>query len=275
MRAKPSPAQLPRAYARGGLLSLLGLVAAVLLASAAAGYFIAGPLLAPAFGPRARVPEPPRALDIPNSTEGIRPSWGGSWAWLSVPAVDSSGRGVVSTVTVQALPGSGRTLANIEDLLFWVDTQRSIQVAQAVAGNVTGKNLSNYDLIFTVEANAELVEGPSAGAAIALATIAALENRTLDTGVLITGTIEPDGSIGPVGGIREKAEAARLANATLFLVPLGQGTQPGEARRARQCDQRGSGDFCWVRYVVEAEPLDVGVEIREVADIQEALEYAW
>ncbi len=250
--------------------SWLGVVAAVVVASAAAGYFIVGPLLAPKLA-RAEVPEPPRIALLPNSTV----------AWLYVPAVDSAGNGVISTVTVQALPGSGRTLANIEDLLFWVDTQRSIQIAQAVAGNVTGKNLSSYDLIFTIDARAELVEGPSAGAAIAVATIAALENRTLDPTVLITGTIEPDGSIGPVGGVREKAEAARLVNATLFLVPLGQGAQPGEARRAKQCKAlapsgaEGGSEFCWVRYIAEAEPLDVGVAVQEVATIAEALEFVW
>ena len=38
----------------------------------------------------------------------------------------------------------------------------------------------------------------------------------------MTGTINPDGSIGPVGGIFEKAEAAYTGSAKYFLIPKGQ-----------------------------------------------------
>ena len=43
--------------------------------------------------------------------------------------------------------------------------------------------------------------------------------------VIITGTISPDGSVGPVGGIVEKAEAAARAGAKIFLVPPRQHIQ--------------------------------------------------
>jgi PDZ domain-containing protein len=36
-----------------------------------------------------------------------------------------------------------------------------------------------------------------------------------------TGTITPDGKVGPIGGINEKILAARKAGATLFLAPAG------------------------------------------------------
>jgi PDZ domain-containing protein len=36
-----------------------------------------------------------------------------------------------------------------------------------------------------------------------------------------TGTITPDGVVGPIGGIRQKMLGARSAGATLFLAPAG------------------------------------------------------
>ena len=38
----------------------------------------------------------------------------------------------------------------------------------------------------------------------------------------MTGTINPDGGIGPVGGIPHKLDAAAQQGASLFIVPEGQ-----------------------------------------------------
>ncbi|HWI05689.1 MAG TPA: S16 family serine protease, partial [Acidimicrobiales bacterium] len=40
--------------------------------------------------------------------------------------------------------------------------------------------------------------------------------------IATTGTIEADGKVGPVGGVKQKAEAAEDAGAELFLVPGGE-----------------------------------------------------
>ena len=40
-----------------------------------------------------------------------------------------------------------------------------------------------------------------------------------------TGTIEPDGTVGPIGGIRQKLAGARDAGATLFLMPADHCTE--------------------------------------------------
>jgi PDZ domain-containing protein len=44
----------------------------------------------------------------------------------------------------------------------------------------------------------------------------------------VTGTVAPDGQVGPIGGLRFKAATARRAHATLLLVPA---TQVDVARR--------------------------------------------
>jgi len=96
-------------------------------------------------------------------------------------------------------------LVNVDNLLFWVDTQYSIRTAKYVAEDIANINASDIDLIYSIETNASVIEGQSAGAALTIATIAILENKTLKSDVIITGTINPDGSIGSVGAILAKA----------------------------------------------------------------------
>ncbi|MEM2165827.1 MAG: S16 family serine protease [Candidatus Bathyarchaeia archaeon] len=131
--------------------------------------------------------------------------------------------GVTLKCYVELKEGSGRVLVNTKPYIG-IDLQVSTQVAASVARNITGKDLSGTDIIITIEANEEIyvVDGPSAGAAITIAIIAAIRGDNLSDKVFITGTISADGTIGMVGGIAEKAEAAALSGGTIFLVPMGQ-----------------------------------------------------
>jgi len=133
--------------------------------------------------------------------------------------------GTVLKCTVELNIGQGRVLVNTVPRIG-IDLQTSAQIAVAVAENFTGKPLSATDVIITVEAEEEVnvVDGPSAGAAITLAIIAAINGEKLSDKVFITGTIMPDGSIGKVGGVAEKAEAAAAEGGKTFLVPKGEGT---------------------------------------------------
>ena len=193
--------------------------------------------------------------------------FGGEPTVVRVPAVDADGKGVVSTISVQVVPGSGRTLTNIDSVLFWVDTQDSIRTAREVAANFTGKDLSGYDFVYTINAPAQVVEGPSAGAALTVATIAEIQGRRINSSVMITGTIDANGGIGPVGSVEAKVEAARVAGAKTFLVPLGEGG-PGQ-RLEREVTCTGQ-QFCKVEYV-PAESS--GINVIEVGGIGDAVNY--
>lgn len=156
------------------------------------------------------------SFETPNTTTTITetptmisPSFGYQNVTLNLPAVDNDGNGVVASLKVDAMPGTGRVLTDINKIFFWIDTQNSIRIAETVAQNITKINISQIDLVYDIQTNASLIEGPSAGAGLTVATIAALENKKLDPEVMITGTINPDGTIGPVGGILEKAKAAK------------------------------------------------------------------
>jgi uncharacterized protein len=193
---------------------------------------------------------------------------------MNIPAVDEEGNGVVTKLMVEAKPGDGRVLVDINQLLFWVDTQNSIRVAQKVAQNYTNTDLSSIDLIYAVETNASIIGGPSAGAAMTVATIALLENKSLNQSVMMTGTINSDGSIGPVGEIVSKAKAAKDVGATLFLVPEGQAVQT-YYKPVEHCEKFGPVTYCSTEYKPEKIDVskEVGITVKEVSNIQEALQY--
>ena len=195
-------------------------------------------------------------------------------ASIEIPAVNEDGEGIITTLAVQIKRGSGRILTNIDKLLFWTDTQNSIRIARMVVENITGKSLARYDLIYTIETNASVVEGSSAGAAIVIATIAALEGKRINKSVMITGSINHDGTLGPVGNVMEKAIAAKNAGAKLLLVPLMH-AQSMKFERKKYCEKIGTKTLCWTETVPKKIDIEDKVKIRmkEIINIKDALKY--
>jgi len=204
----------------------------------------------------------------------IPTNFSGRYVSMKLPAVDSKGNGVTATLKVEVIPGEGRALTNVNQILFWVDTQHSIRTAMRVAENITGIDIDRYDVIYSIETNASVIEGPSAGAALTIATIASLENKRLNSSVMITGTINHDGSIGPVGQIIAKGRAAKENNATLYLVPVGQSSQI-KYNEVKHCEKYGLVTFCSTELKPEKVYVDdeVGIKVKEVETIKDALRY--
>jgi PDZ domain-containing protein len=80
---------------------------------------------------------------------------------------------------------------------------------------------ADYRFPFDVQIQLENVGGPSAGMMFALGIIDMLTPGALTGGddVAGTGTITSDGTVGPIGGIRQKLYGARDAGAEFFLAP--------------------------------------------------------
>jgi len=193
---------------------------------------------------------------------------------MKVPAVDDKGNGLSTYLVVEVMPGSGRTLVDIDNLLFWADTQQNIRTAKRVAANITGLDINKYDFIYSIYANATVIGGESAGAAITIATIAALENKRLNESVMITGTVNHDGSIGPVGEIIAKAKAAKQSGSKLFLVPLLQ-SRDVLYETSQHCEKFGPTQVCTVEQVPRKISVSnqSGIEVIEVGSVQEAIKY--
>lgn len=87
----------------------------------------------------------------------------------------------------------------------------------------------------TLDIDSGAVGGPSAGLAFTLGVMDVLTPGEITGGslVAVTGTIASDGSVGPIGGLVHKVDAAKHAGATLFLVPSSQSTEELAAAKAR------------------------------------------
>ncbi len=95
---------------------------------------------------------------------------------------------------------------------------------RACLGAIVEPRYRTVGLPFPVAIDSEGIIGPSAGLAFTLGLLDELDRSELSAGrrVAATGTMAVDGSVGQVGGVAQKAVAAREAGASLFLVPTGE-----------------------------------------------------
>src|SRR3989344_5107553 len=194
---------------------------------------------------------------------------------MLIAAVDNSGNGVAGKLITTVKPGTGLILVNINDVFAQADTQLSAKTAAKAASNYSSVDLSGLDIIYSIKVNASVVEGPSAGASMAMSVLASLENKTLDPTVAITGTIDERGNVGTIGGVLEKEEAARSVGIDTFLVPPGQGSEEDSSKRVRQCAIVSGIERCKITYEAGRKSLgtDINVTIVEVRNIGEASKY--
>jgi uncharacterized protein len=201
----------------------------------------------------------------------------GNTVVLKAPAVSrtSSGEliGVATDFVITVAPGNGHVYVETWPLAE-VDMQASARLAAQVAGKVLGVDMSKYDVFIQVRSDAPIIGGPSAGGTMTVGIIAALKGWEVRKDVMMTGMINPDGSIGPVGGILEKASAAHSVGAKLFLIPEGQRIQV-----VQKTEQKQIGPV--VQITSKSEKVDVveyarerwGLEVKGIRDIYEAVYY--
>lgn len=231
-----------------------------------------------------------KVFDLENSSQTC-PAGIEGFATLQGPAVfqkvvtDQTGpfiqqsvseKGALLEISVEIRPGKGRVLVQTTPLMG-VIFQDAANTAVFVAENKTGKQLSSSDIIFSITAPDQTpgVDGPSAGALMTLLTISAIDdNIKLNNSITLTGTIDNEGNIGPIGGILEKAQAAKAGGKTLFLVP-----RKNSQLVTYKDVERKFGGFTIVER--ESETVDtkeyieknVGIRIEYVDTINDVLRY--
>ena len=198
----------------------------------------------------------------------------------AVAETDNGYVGVISTITVTIQSnGSGRVFVDTLPLTQ-IDMQGSarlsVKVAKALVKNDDRCEIDpdSYDFFFVVRTNSPIIGGPSAGGVMTAAVVSLIENWTMDNKTVMTGMINPDGSIGPIGGILQKIDAAYSAGAIRFLLPKGQmnytemvtdtTTENGWIQTSTKPVIRNVAEYALDNY---------GIEAVEVEDINDALLY--
>ncbi|CCC82556.1 S16 family serine protease [Thermoproteus tenax] len=165
---------------------------------------------------------------------------------INALAVSSSGGGAVVPIEVTLLsPGNGRVyVAGVPEAGEGFGP--SAQVALYVASRLAGSPSANYTALIRVRGVEASVGGPSASGYIAAALFALMKGIPLKNDTAMTGIILPDGTIGWVGGVSDKVQAAAQNGIKYVLVPLGE-----------QSEARGV----------------TGVKVIPVATLQQAIYY--
>lgn len=185
-------------------------------------------------------------------------------------------KGSMMDISVEIDPGKGRVLVETKPLMGVV-FQDAANTAVFVAQDITDANLMATDTIFSITAVGEVpaVDGPSAGALMTLIMISALNHEQLNDSVTMTGTIDQYGNVGAVGGIVEKAQAAKDSGKELFLLPR-------ENRRLVQYSyvEKNIGGFSIIERrpeIIDAKTYieeNIGIRAEYVDSIHDIIRYA-
>lgn len=207
------------------------------------------------------------------SAAGAQPIRKVSTSILGIKQTESGAEGVVANLTVQLRRGDGKVFISSMPLTK-VDTQASARLAKETACDILSRDCSQYDFNYIIRSSAPIVGGPSAGSSMTVATLALLSNKSLNKTVMVSGTVNPDGSIGAVGGLLEKARAAFRVGGKLMLIPKGQGVI-----RTTKTQRERTGPI--ITEITQTEEIDLkeyanqhwGIEVEEVSDVRDAYKY--
>ena len=182
---------------------------------------------------------------------------------LQVFAVSPDGTALPATLSLHIAPGNGTVWSSVSGPLVGTATQSTEKIAVKVAKNYSN-DVMEFDYFFSIDSEASVVDGPSAGSAMALLVVGSLQDRKIPTNVGLTGTITPTGEVGPVGGVFEKAKEAAKDGIELFLIPAGE---------SRQVVKLAEG----VKniYLPEYASEEWGMKVVETYTLDDVLEYAF
>ncbi|MFC5501041.1 PDZ domain-containing protein [Lysinimonas soli] len=140
--------------------------------------------------------------------------------------VTVDGEPITGLAVLQSAIRATGTSGSVSLVIRRAGTTKTVEITPEINAE-TGKPAigiytgSRFDFPFDVKIQLQDVGGPSAGMMLALGIYDKLTPGSLTGGKHIagTGTIDPDGSVGAIGGIRQKLYGARDDGASWFLAP--------------------------------------------------------
>lgn len=126
--------------------------------------------------------------------------------------------GVPAILNLTVTNGTGKVFLGATPLAQ-TDTQAQGVLSANIACQLLNINCDNYNFYYYITSSSVQVGGPSAGSAFTMAAMSILSGKPLNTKVAMTGTANPDGSVGIVGDVSEKSMAAANLGIKTFLYP--------------------------------------------------------
>jgi hypothetical protein len=169
-----------------------------------------------------------------------------------------------ATLIVRVRPSADGELriGILEDRFFGHgDMERAAYwMAGIISGLVTRRPM-NWRIVYQHQG---YIDGPSAGGLMTVAVLSAVLDQPLLPGVTMTGTINPDGTIGQVGGVYYKLLAAKRAGMKKVLIPAGM-------KWERKCGRAKKDDiFTGPRVDLFKRARSLGLKLIPVRDVHEA-----
>ena len=134
------------------------------------------------------------------------------------PAVVSATSGQLTNIRLNVTSGNGSVTVSGPSSVAQ-DTLQSAETGAAYAANYLGVNESAYNFSYYINDNNSPVSGPSAGLSFTILAISGLEHKPIIQNLAATGTISSNGTAGLIGGIFDKAAAAKAAGKSFLIVP--------------------------------------------------------
>ncbi|VVB76711.1 Archaeal Lon protease [uncultured archaeon] len=179
------------------------------------------------------------------------------WAYTTqvhaAAVLENANQGILTLISLNLTPGNGTVKV---DGPAEVDssTVLSAKEAASYAASYEGTNALAYNFTYFISSDSNKVSGPSAGLAFTLLAIAGMQQRQLPDDFSVTGTITPDGSVGLIGGVLDKVEAAKAGGSRYMIVPAAP-----------------SSSFEGLLYYLSQQTS--GIPVIEVSNVSQAAQY--
>ena len=168
--------------------------------------------------------------------------------------------GGVAPVSIRVFPNFSKTASIGVMEEFYNGTgemwRTATWIAAFNAARVNDSTIVDHEFLVKVSGH---IDGPSAGMLTTVGMLASIRGDKIKANTAMTGTINPDGTAGTVGGIPQKMDGAQKAGIERFGYPVG-------CRSSRDYETNEVVDL-------NARADDLGMEAKEIRDIYEAYEF--